>query len=264
MSPVDKLLSIALAEEGYLEKKTNSQLDDKTANAGKNNYTKYGRDLDTLGFYNGKKNGYSWCDQFVDWNFVQAFGMDLALQLLCQPIKSLGAGCKYSAQYYKKKGQLFFSPQKGDQIFFGKKDGSSVSHTGLVYNVDSKYVYTIEGNTSSATGVVANGGCVRKKKYVLNDSKIYAYGRPNWSLVSPEKKVEEEEEVTQEQFNKMMDTYIDQLAKEPLANWQQADMVWAQQQGLILGDEHGNVMPQKFLTRAEAAIILHRLAQKLK
>lgn len=42
---VDKLLLIAETEIGYLEKKSNSQLDDKTANAGSNNYTKYARDL---------------------------------------------------------------------------------------------------------------------------------------------------------------------------------------------------------------------------
>lgn len=52
---VEKLLEIALNEVGYLEKKTNSQLDDKTANAGYNNYTKYARDLYNAGYYNGNK-----------------------------------------------------------------------------------------------------------------------------------------------------------------------------------------------------------------
>ena len=36
---------IALAEVGYLEKASNEQLDDKTANAGKKNFTKYARDM---------------------------------------------------------------------------------------------------------------------------------------------------------------------------------------------------------------------------
>ena len=57
MSEVKKVLEIALAEVGYLEKKSNNQLDNKTANAGYNNYTKYARDLDAIpDFYNGKKN----------------------------------------------------------------------------------------------------------------------------------------------------------------------------------------------------------------
>lgn len=172
-----KVLQIAEAEIGYLEKATNSQLDDKLANAGKGNYTKYARDLDAIpGFYNGKKNGYAWCDVFVDWLFVQAFGVDVAKELLCQPDKSYGAGCTYSARYYKQNGQFYTSnPKPGDQIFFG-----NVSHTGIVYKVDNTYVYTIEGNTSGASGVVANGGGVCKKKYKLNYNKIHGYGRPKY------------------------------------------------------------------------------------
>ena len=146
MYTATKVVKIALAEVGYLEKASNTNLDSKTANAGKNNYTKYARDLDKIsGFYNGKKNGYSWCDVFVDWCFVQAFGVDKAKELLCQPSKSLGAGCGYSMNYYKNKGQFYNKPTVGDQIFF--KSGASITHTGLVYDVDKNYVYTVEGNT---------------------------------------------------------------------------------------------------------------------
>ena len=169
---VEKVISIAMAEVGYKEKASNSNLDSKTANAGHGNYTKYARDLDKIsGFYNGKKNGYPWCDTWFDWLFVQAFGVYNAKRLLCQPAKSLGAGCQYSMEYYKNKGQLYTSPKIGDQIFF-KSSSGEVYHTGLVYNVDKSYVYTIEGNTSSASGVVDNGGCVCKKKYKLNNIAI--------------------------------------------------------------------------------------------
>lgn len=177
---VSKLIKIAEAEVGYMEKETNKNLDSKTANAGDENYTKYARDLDNLtDFYNGKKNGYSWCDVFVDWCFYKAFGRTAAQTLLCQPNKSLGAGCKYSALYFKGKNQFYSSPKVGDQIFFKKTDGT-IYHTGLVYKVDKTYVYTIEGNTSSAEGVVENGGCVAKKKYKLGYSKIAGYGRPKY------------------------------------------------------------------------------------
>lgn len=179
MSEVTKLIKIAKAEVGYLEKKTNSNLDSKTANAGKKNYTKYARDLDNInGFYNGKKNGYAWCDVFVDWCFVQAFGVNRAKELLLQPNKSLGAGCTYSMGYYKKAKQFHTSPKVGDQIFF--KSGESITHTGLVYKVDNTYVYTIEGNTSSDEGVVSNGGSVNDKKYKLTSSSIAGYGRPKY------------------------------------------------------------------------------------
>ena len=178
---INKVIAVAEAEVGYLEKKSNKDLYSKTGNAGQNNYTKYAYEFDTkyTDFYNGKKNGYAWCDMFVDWCFVNAYGEANALKLLEQPKKSCGAGCQYSANYFKKINRFYTSPKRGDQIFFKSSNGE-VCHTGLVYKVDDTYVYTIEGNTSSATGVIANGGCVAKKKYTLKYSRIYGYGRPNY------------------------------------------------------------------------------------
>lgn len=178
---VDKVIKIAEAEVGYLEKKTNSNLSSKTANAGYNNYTKYAHEFDTKypNFYNGKKNGYSWCDVFVDWLFVKAFGVDNALVLLGQPLKSYGAGCTWSSRYFKQIGRFYTTPKVGDQIFFKDSSGDPC-HTGIVYKVTTTKVYTIEGNTSSASGVVANGGAVAKKSYSRSYSRIYGYGRPKY------------------------------------------------------------------------------------
>lgn len=189
----EKVIELALSQVGYLEKKSNSQLDDFSANAGTKNYTKYARDLDAIpGFYNGKKNGFPWCDVFVDWLFVQAFGVEAAKQLLCQPDKSLGAGCGYSARYYMAKGQFYTKcPKPGDQIFFLDSSGEP-AHTGLVYQVDNSHVYTVEGNTSAASGVVANGGGVCCKQYKLAYNRIYGYGRPDYDIVTYEKAEEKE------------------------------------------------------------------------
>lgn len=151
--------------------KTNSGLDSKTDNAGSGNYTKYARDFDQKwpNWYNGKKNGFAWCDIFVDWCFLTAYGYDTALKLLCQPEKSAGAGCTYSLGYFKAKGQFHTSnPKPGDQIFFGTST-SNVTHTGIVEKVDSSKVYTIEGNTSDQ---------VARRSYSLNASNIVGYGRP--------------------------------------------------------------------------------------
>ena len=177
----DPKLVIAAArhELGYVEKKSNKDLDDPKANAGDKNFTKYARDLDAIkDFYNGKKQGIcGWCDIFVDWCFVQAYGITEGRELLCQPLKSCGAGPYYSMQYFKSKKQLSDKPEPGDQIFFLPADGGSKpSHTGLVVDVDSKYVYTIEGNTS-INGVA---GCVAEKKYALGNARIAGYGRPDW------------------------------------------------------------------------------------
>lgn len=179
-----RVIKLALDQVGYLEKRNNSQLDDKTANAGSANYTKYARDLDALGnFYNGPKQGFAWCDIFVDWLFVKCFGVENALSLLCQKYKSSGAGCTYSMAYYRSNGQFHVrneKPQVGDQIFFGSGLNDS-NHTGIVYRVDDDMVYTIEGNTSSASGVIPNGGAVCEKAYKRNYINIIGYGRPRYN-----------------------------------------------------------------------------------
>ena len=251
---------VALGEEGYLEKKSNSQLDDKTANAGRNNWTKYARDLDALGdFYNGRKNGYDWCDTFVDWCFIKAYGRELGQKLLVQPNRSTGAGCTYSMRFYKNKGQFHLqNPKEGDQIFFGKSRGANESsHTGLVYKVDSNYVYTIEGNTSGASGVISNGGGVCRKKYSLNSNYIVGYGRPDYSLVNDNG--EDEEEMTQEKFNEMMNEYLKTIALQQPSSWSVKERAWVDSKKLINGDSSGNKMWKKFVTREELAAILYRL-----
>lgn len=167
-----KVIDIALSQVGYHEKASNSQLDSPNANTGSANWTKYARDLDAMGnFYNGPKNGYAWCDVFVDWCFATAYGREAAQFLLCQPNGSAGAGCQYSAEYFNAKGQFHKSgPQTGDQIFFGSA-WNNVWHTGLVVVVSDSYVTTVEGNSSDG---------VQKCTYRISDPNIWGYGRPDW------------------------------------------------------------------------------------
>ena len=172
---INKALDIARAEIGYPEKDNSAALDDFGA-VGHGNYTKYARDLDRIpGFYNTKKQGAMWCDIWYDWVLVEAFGPEVAMQLLCQPAGSAGAGCSFSMSYYQQHGQFHLTdPQPGDQIFFTYRPGE-ISHTGIVEKVDGETVTTIEGNTSDM---------VARRTYQLGDSRIAGFGRPDWSLVS--------------------------------------------------------------------------------
>lgn len=179
MSKATGVISLALGEVGYFEKKSNSQLDDKTANAGSGNFTKYARDLDAiLNLLNGKKQGAPWCAVWVLWLFVTLYGAAKAMEMLFLPVRSLAASCTYWMKYYKAAGRFFKDPKPGDQIFFGK--GNTAEHTGLVEKVENGRVYTIEGNTSTQDGVVSNGGGVFPKSYPLNHSRILGYGRPDY------------------------------------------------------------------------------------
>ena len=168
---VSKVIAVASAEVGYLEKKSKASLDSKTANAGSGNYTKYWRDMKP------SYQGQPYCDCFVSWCFKKAYGESLANKLLCGGLYSFYT--PESAQKYKDKGQWYTkSPKIGDQIFF--KNDTRICHTGIVYKVDTSNVYTIEGNTSAGSQVIPNGGAVCKKSYALTNSRIAGYGRPNY------------------------------------------------------------------------------------
>lgn len=159
-----KVIDIALAEVGYREKATDAMLDEKFANAGPGNHTKYGRDMNkidplTMDYAD------AWCDAFVDWCFVQAFGVENARGLLG------GAFNDYtpvSAQLFKDQMSWYTSaPQVGDQVFF--QSSERINHTGIVYAVKNGKIYTVEGNSSDQ---------VAKREYALNAARIAGYGRP--------------------------------------------------------------------------------------
>ena len=173
MSKPSDVVNIALAEIGYREKASNAYLDDKTANAGAANWTKYARDLAAAGYYNGNKNGYAWCDVFVDWCFFKAYGAVEGQRIQCQT-GPLGAGCIFSAQYYQQKGRYDRTPKVGDQVFF--QSGGEIGHTGIVVEVTDSTIVTVEGNSSDQ---------VKKNTYNRSNSYIAGYGHPLYGESDP-------------------------------------------------------------------------------
>ncbi len=244
MVSAKKVIRVALAEVGYLEKRTPEHLDDKLLNAGYNNYTKYARDLAEIpGFYNGNKNGYAWCDVFVDWCFVRAYGEKLARRLLFHG--PYGAGCTESAWYYRKNGRFFSDPRAGDQIFFGS-GVDDCWHTGLVCEVKDGRVHTVEGNTSAAAEVEPNGGGVYKKSYSLHDGAIVGYGRPNYE--------NEEEPMTGKEI---YDALTEYLSHRDFPEGMKKELEQAESMGITDGSR-----PMMFASRGEAAIMVKRAAEK--
>ena len=74
----------------------------------------------------------------------------------------------------------------------------------------------------------------------------------------PEPSKEEEEEVTQEQFNAMMNVWLQEQAAKGPSKWSAAAREWAESKGYIKGDENGKMMYKKPLTREEFATVLYR------
>lgn len=154
---------------GYLEKKSNAYLDDFKRNAGYNNYTKFARDVNSWGQPGCQAQ--PWCAEWQFWKLANVRGITKALQIM-------GGGfynCKSVTNHAKSNGTWHKSPKVGALIIF--RNGS---HIGSVRSFNSNTVFTNEGNTSSAAGVVANGGAVRNKSYAINDSAIDGYVWIDW------------------------------------------------------------------------------------
>lgn len=163
-SELEKVIEVARAEIGYLEKRSNSQLDDKIANAGDRNFVKYWS-------VKPEWNGAYWCAAFICWVFTEALGKQRAKELLkhypyvyCPTLAGLFT--KYS------------TPKVGDIVIFWKN--GAYAHTGLVIAVNGNTFTTIEGNTSGASTVVPNGGGVCQKTYNLSSVNA-KFCRPDYS-----------------------------------------------------------------------------------
>lgn len=174
---VKKLIDRAAYWIGYLEKQSNTHLDDFTANAGSGNYTCFARDYykHTGGSYQAQP----WCAMFVSEIFVQVFGLETAKEMLGG---SLYHNCQTGVNQFKRAGRWNHTPEPGAVIFF--TNGQRAYHTGIVVEVTASKIKTIEGNTSGASGVIENGGGVCRKTYSQSYGKILGYGLPDWSLAA--------------------------------------------------------------------------------
>lgn len=179
---LNSVLRIAESEIGYLEKKSNCQLDSKTANAGSSNYTKYNRDY--VAWVSDGAINMQWCASFVSWCFTKAYGLDAAKRLLCG---GLHCYTPTGANRFKNKGQYIKRgqgrPKAGDVVYFYSSSKGRIGHVGIVEKVSTSKVYTIEGNTSGASALVTNGGGVKRKAYSLTSTYIDGYGRPDYAAV---------------------------------------------------------------------------------
>ena len=82
----------------------------------------------------------------------------------------------------------------------------------------------------------------------------YTPDYPHFEVTDDWKAPEEVEEMTQEQFNKMMDTYLAERNKATVSDWAKEDWEKAKAEGLTDG-----TMPQAFATREQVVSMLNRI-----
>lgn len=171
-----------------------------------------------------------WCCVFVWWVFWKAGASALFFNgkktAYCPTLKNYHKGQAVKGDY-----------RPGDVIFFNFNGGSNAAHVGICESWDGSYITTIDGNTAPTNE--ANGGAVmrrrRAKKYMIG-----AY-RPAY----------EEDTMTQADFDKMMDDYLERRGDKPASGWAGTLLQEAKQAGITDGSR-----PQSFATREEVAAMV--------
>lgn len=151
---------------GYLEKRSNANLDSKTGNAGYGNYTKYSRDVNNWGLMGCQ--GQPWCATYQFWGCAKVFGKAKALEIMGNGFYN----CNSIKAHSRSQGTWHSAPKLGALVIF--RNGA---HIGRVIRIANGRIYTNEGNTSSGglNNVEANGGCVAEKTYTIGNSQIDGY-----------------------------------------------------------------------------------------
>ena len=81
--------------------------------------------------------------------------------------------------------------------------------------------------------------------------QIVVSGWPGW-----------EDDMTQAEFDKMMENYLARLRQEPPSDWSRGAREWAEKNGIIKGDENGDKQYKAFVTREQLVTFLQRIADR--
>lgn len=223
MSTVHRILNLARGEIGVRE-------DPPGSNRVKYNTAYYGRAVSGENLH--------WCAVFIWWLFQQTG---------CAHLYFGGEKTAYCpALLHHHRGQKVMGDYRpGDIIFFNFDRGTMARHVGLCEGWDGTYITTIDGNTGD--GNESNGGCVQRR--TRHKTTIVGAYRPAY---------EEDEEMTQEQFDTMMEDYLRrQREKRPVQLWMLEGIEKAKAAGVSDGSA-----PLALCTRAEAMMMAARAAGK--
>lgn len=155
------MLTVAKGEVGYHEGRSGGHW---------NNREKYAAQVPGLAWVS--ETGGPWCAVFVSWVVT------VAAKLLGMPelvdLYPRTASTDAGAAWFKQRGQWSEYPAVLAQVFFGTN--GDMYHTGLVYDFDDSYVYTVEGNTNTSGSPEGDG--VYLKKHLRTDPHVQGYGYP--------------------------------------------------------------------------------------
>ena len=192
-------------------------------------------------------NNFAWCAVFIWWLFEQT------------GIHGLYYGGKKTAYvpalltWARQEGLLVDTPRPGDLVCFDFNHNATADHIGLCESWDGTYITTIDGNTGS--GNEANGGAVMRRR--RHKQYIVAVIRPRYEEREDEDMGFRVEDLTDEQVLKLAARISEALADKEPSEWSEEARAWAEENGIIAGDESGRKQYKKFCTREELIQILY-------
>lgn len=110
------------------------------------------------------------------------------------------------------------------------------------------------GTTLYDMSVLRQAGAIAAKLGITWGGTWTTPDYPHFEITTDWKEPEEVEEVTQEQFDKMMDTYLAERNNATVSDWAKKDWEKATAEGLTDG-----TMPQGFATREQVISMLNRI-----
>lgn len=223
MGDIEKVLAIAGAEEGTMERPPDS------------NMTKYG---ESYGW-----NGQPYCVMFLWWCFKQAGLSELFFgggkTASCSELMywAIGSGRWVTDNY-----------RRGDLVIMDfPKNKTKTDHIGIVERVEGDILYTIEGNTSPGEiGSQNNGDGVWRRQRNVTKVNVVGAVRPAYK--------KEDEVLTGEEIYRLLKEYLE---SQPEPEWAKEELRKAMEAGITDGET-----PMMFAPRYQVAIMAKRAVEK--
>lgn len=162
--------------------------------------------------------------------------------------------------------QWTYWTRKRDLLAFAKRQGKSIGDTKmqLDFLIDElgRYFSGVLFTLRTADSIrEASDAVLLNFERPANMSEANQIRRANIGQAYYDKYATEDDEMTQEKFNEMMDAYLAEQAKKAPSSWSAKAREWAEGLGIIKGT--GTQMEYKRpVTREEIAEMLYRFSQK--
>ena len=159
-------------------------------------------------------------------------------------------GLPYRQTYYNAEALACINSGGMVVCSMGKGRWTRGGHYILWYGVDGDRVLVSDPQSTAAS----------RSRAPIAD--MYAQSKQYFCFWPPKTAApdKEEETVTQDQFDKMMDSYLARLAEKAPSDWSAEARAWAEEQGIITGDSSGRMQYKAPCTREQMVVFLKRMA----